>query len=255
LLNRTPTWFPTLRGALLVGGLALAVVVAVAPALRGRLAVVVAVAAIVLGLAAPTAYTLSTVAHPHSGSLPTAGPASAIGAGGRGGPGGGRGFGFAGGAPPTGFGTNTGGFTPPAGNFAGAGPGAGGPGGGTGGGGLGGLLNGSTPSAEITSLFDKSTGFRWTAAAIGANNAAGYQLASGRAVMAIGGFNGTDPTPTLAQFEQYVRSGQIHYFIASSGGGRAGGGSASTSSAITQWVEQNFTAQTVGGTTIYDLSS
>jgi hypothetical protein len=91
-------------------------------------------------------------------------------------------------------------------------------------------------------LFHRSTGFRWTAAAIGADNAAGYQLASGKAVMAIGGFNGTDPAPTLAQFEQYARSGQIHYFIAS------------TSGAITQWVEQNFTAQTVGGTTIYDLS-
>ncbi len=237
---------------MLVGGLALAVVVAVAPALRGRLAVVVAVAAIVLGLAAPTAYTLSTVAQPHSGSLPTAGPANAVGAGGRGGPGGGRGFGFAGGAPPTGFGTNTGGFTPPAGNFGGAGgPGGGGPGGG----GLGGLLNGSTPNAEITSRFEQSTGFRWTAAAIGANNAAGYQLASGKAIMAIGGFNGTDPTPTLAQFQQYVRSGQIHYFIASGGvGGRGRAGSASTSSAITSWVEQNFTAQAVGGTTIYDLS-
>ena len=77
--------------------------------------------------------------------------------------------------------------------------------------------------------------------------------------MAIGGFNGTDPTPTLAQFQQYVRAGKIHYFIAGGGGG--GGrpvavpdGASSTSSAITQWVEQNFTAQTVGGVTIYDLS-
>ena len=46
------------------------------------------------------------------------------------------------------------------------------------------------------------------------NNAAGYQLASGEPVMAIGGFNGTDPAPTLAQFEQYVAAGKIHYFIA-----------------------------------------
>ncbi len=41
--------------------------------------------------------------------------------------------------------------------------------------------------------------------------------------MAIGGFNGTDPTPTLAQFEQYVKSGEIHYFIASGTGARPGG--------------------------------
>ena len=73
--------------------------------------------------------------------------------------------------------------------------------------------------------------------------------------MAIGGFNGTDPTPTLAQFEQYVKAGAIHYFIARRPVAGPGGGCASTSSAITPWVEQNFTAQTVGGTTIYDLST
>ena len=72
------------------------------------------------------------------------------------------------------------------------------------------------------------------------NNAAGYQLASDEPVMAIGGFNGTDPAPTLAQFEQYVAEGKIHYFIASGGGGSAvglrrgaGGGSSDDASQIT----------------------
>ncbi|MDQ1447459.1 MAG: hypothetical protein QOC79_430 [Actinomycetota bacterium] len=256
LLHRTPTWFPMLRSALLVCGLGIGLVVAISPSLRGRLGVVLAIAAATLGLAAPAAYTLSTVAQPHGGALPTAGPANAAG-----GPGGfgartrNRGFAGARGAPPGGFGgTNPGGFNPGFGAPGFAGPAFGGRGG------AGGLLNGSVPSAQTTALFEKSTGFRWTAAAIGANNAAGYQLASGKAIMAIGGFNGTDPTPTLAQFEQYVRAGEIHYFIAG-GGGPAGGGpggggaGSSTSSAITQWVEQHFTAQTVGGTTIYDLSS
>ena len=36
--------------------------------------------------------------------------------------------------------------------------------------------------------------------------------------MAIGGFNGTDPAPTLAEFENYVKEKQIHYFIASGSG-------------------------------------
>ena len=36
--------------------------------------------------------------------------------------------------------------------------------------------------------------------------------------MAIGGFNGTDNSPTLAQFKAYVAAGKIHYFIASGGG-------------------------------------
>jgi 4-amino-4-deoxy-L-arabinose transferase-like glycosyltransferase len=88
---------------------------------------------------------------------------------------------------------------------------------------------------------------------VSANQAAGYQLASGEPVMAIGGFNGTDPSPTLAQFQQYVRDGQIHYFI---GGGFGGpGASGGTASQITGWVEQNFTPITIGGVTVYDLSA
>jgi len=70
--------------------------------------------------------------------------------------------------------------------------------------------------------------------------------------MAIGGFNGTDPAPSLAQFEQYVAQGRIHYFI---GSGRTPGGSTNaTSSQIAQWVEQHFTATTVDGVTVYDLT-
>ena len=95
-----------------------------------------------------------------------------------------------------------------------------------------------------------ATATDWVAATIGANQAAGYQLASEEPVMAIGGFNGTDPWPTLAVFEQYVADGRIHYFIAGGGGGRG----SSDSSAITQWVEANFTATTIGGTTVYDLA-
>jgi 4-amino-4-deoxy-L-arabinose transferase-like glycosyltransferase len=91
------------------------------------------------------------------------------------------------------------------------------------------------------------------AATVGANNAAGYQLGTGDAVLAIGGFNGTDPAPTLAQFQQLVSQGRIHYFIA--GGGFGGGASSSTSTAITTWVEQHFAARAVGGTTVYDLTA
>jgi hypothetical protein len=139
-----------------------------------------------------------------------------------------NGLGLPNGAFPGGAGTGTG--TPPAfgarPNFPG------------GGGGAGGLLDGSQPGAEITALLQASDGYRWTAATVGANNAAGYQLASGEAVMAIGGFNGTDPAPTLAQFQAYVRDHAIHYFVAGGGfGGGPGGGGSSSSSEIAQWVE------------------
>jgi hypothetical protein len=76
--------------------------------------------------------------------------------------------------------------------------------------------------------------------------------------MSIGGFNGSDPTPTLTQFEKYVAEGKIHYFISGGGGGGLGGGGASsvsTGSSITSWVEAHYSATTIGGVTIYDLSS
>jgi 4-amino-4-deoxy-L-arabinose transferase-like glycosyltransferase len=97
--------------------------------------------------------------------------------------------------------------------------------------------------------------YTWTAASVGSQSASGYQLATGKPVMAIGGFNGTDPSPTLAQFQQYVASGKIHYFIGSGGGFGNNTGGSSDSSQIAQWVAQNFTAHSVGGTTVYDLTA
>jgi len=48
------------------------------------------------------------------------------------------------------------------------------------------------------------------------------RLAWQAAVMALGGWSGSDNSPTLAQFEQYVKDGKITYFISS--GQRTGGG-------------------------------
>ena len=96
--------------------------------------------------------------------------------------------------------------------------------GGGGGGGGAGFLNSSQSNPALTkALQADASRYTWAAATVNSNNAAGYQLASGEPVMAIGGFNGTDPAPTLAQFEKYVSEGKIHYFIAS-GGGFGGGG-------------------------------
>jgi hypothetical protein len=78
-------------------------------------------------------------------------------------------------------------------------------------------------------------------------------LATGEPVMAIGGFNGTDPAPSLAEFKELVAQGKVHYFIGSSGGGM--GGRSGTSSEIATWVAENFQAQTVGSTTVYDLTT
>ena len=75
---------------------------------------------------------------------------------------------------------------------------------------MGGLLDATTPSDTIVQfLLDGQDGFTWSLATVGANNAAGYQLATGNPVMAIGGFNGTDQWPTLEGFQQMVADGDM----------------------------------------------
>ncbi|WIX81178.1 glycosyltransferase family 39 protein [Amycolatopsis carbonis] len=131
-----------------------------------------------------------------------------------------------------------------------------GPAGQRGGGGLrGGGFGGFGGTVESTVDLDRllqATTTKWAAAQTGAMQSAGLALSSGKPVMAIGGFSGSDPAPTLAQFQQYVGAGEVHYFVA---GGRGGfGGNRGTAGQITTWVEQNFPATTVGGTTVYDLT-
>jgi hypothetical protein len=122
---------------------------------------------------------------------------------------------------------------------------------------MGGLLDSSTPGDTlVAALASDASSYTWAAAAIGSQNASGYQLATELPVMAIGGFNGSDPSPTLAQFQEYVAQGRIHYFIAGGGmGGGPGGSSDGTSAQISSWVASTFAAQTVDGVTVYDLSS
>ncbi|MEU2737724.1 glycosyltransferase family 39 protein [Streptomyces sp. NPDC007095] len=294
LLNRTPTYLPWLKWLVLIGGLAGALGLIFTARLGRQLALAAVGLSFVASVAGPTAYTLSTVNTGHTGSIVTAGPAGASMMGGRGGPGGGGGMrgGFPGGGntrgqnqpggngttqqgggmgqPPTGGTGGTGGF--PGQNQQGNGnaqgqnqqggmPGGGATGeGGMGGGGVGGLLNGATVSSAAKKLLETNAGdYTWAAAAIGSQNSASYQLATGKPVMAIGGFNGTDPSPTLAQFKKYVTDGKIHYFISggSMGGGMGGGNSSSTtstSSQISSWVTANFRKVTVGSATFYDLT-
>ncbi len=82
LLDRVPTWHPELRPAILAAGCMAAVLLVFSPyighASRARVAQALALGAAGVGvLAAPAAYTLATVATPHSGAIPSAGPASA----------------------------------------------------------------------------------------------------------------------------------------------------------------------------------
>ena len=246
-------------------------------------------AAVALALAAaavgPVSYSLYTAATAHTGSIVTAGPSVSGDSSMGGGPGGRQGgMGTMGGgagtnassgntpSAPSGGSGNGGGMQPPAANGTGSGN-ANGIGGGMGNGsapnaeglssngggkgGMGGLLGGSSGavSSKLVKMLQKnSDSYRWVAATTGSQNAASYQLATECSVMPIGGFNGSDPAPTLAQFKKWVKQGLIHYYIA---GGQTGGtqiGGSSASSEIASWVQQNFESTTVDGVTVYDLT-
>ncbi len=233
-------WQTWLAWTMLTGGVLGAVLLAVS---TGRLKKFAAAAALVGSLAAlagPASFTIATVATGHTGSMPTAGPAS-VSSSGMGG--GARRVGL----PPAGAGTQTQTQTQTDGRTASGAPGSrsdGGPG-------------DNSSNTELVTLLNKTTS-RWSAAVIGDQSAAGYILSSDTAVLAIGGWGGSDNSPTLAQFQQYVADGDITYFISgdnSGGGGRQGGGSTSSASEITAWVSANYTATTVGGTTVYNLAS
>ena len=246
LLSRTVEWNAWLRIVVLAVGLLAALGFLVLGRIHRRAVPVVVGAALFAALLGPAAYSVQTVATGHSGSIVDAGPTVAGGTGGPGGGGGARGGQAPGGATQ---GQAPGGATQgqvPGGTTQGRG----------GAGGMGGLLDASTPStAVVSALSANADQYTWVAAAIGSQNAAGLQLGTQLPVMAIGGFNGSDPSPTLAQFQAYVQAGQIHYFLA--GGGFGGGGQSggsNVSSQISTWVQQNFTAVTIGGSTFYDLT-
>lgn len=117
-------------------------------------------------------------------------------------------------------------------------------------------MGSSTSSTLVTMLQEDASQYRWTAAITASQSAASYELASETSVMPIGGFSGTDDSPTLEQFKQWVEEGEIHYYIVSDAGqGGMGGSGESSASEIESWVEQNFTARTVDGVTVYDLTS
>jgi 4-amino-4-deoxy-L-arabinose transferase-like glycosyltransferase len=221
LLLAGSAWQPWLAPTVLAGGLLAAVAVFFAAHVARWAARGAAAFALVVLLAGSGAYTLATAAATHSGAIPSAGPSSGF--GGRGGFGGGPG-----GAP---------------GGFGGRG------------GGPGSLLSTTMPGERLTALLEQDASkYTWTAATLLSNAAAGYQLASGAPVLAVGGFNGTDPYPTLEQFRQYVASGRIHYFLGE-GMSMPGGSGSDAAQQIADWVASTHQSSTVDGVTVYDLTA
>jgi 4-amino-4-deoxy-L-arabinose transferase-like glycosyltransferase len=283
--------------------------------IRNKVAVAAAVGGLVALLAGPTAYSIATVSKKLSGGNPLAGPASAEAGSGLLPGGGVPGGGFGGGnglragrssAPfglrPPGAGAPSGGVpggAPPAGSEAGAGSppnlfGAGerlGAAAGVGAGvGVGGGSGANVSKTLISYLKAHQGKAAYLVATVGSSIAGPIALQSGRNVINMGGFMGSDPTPSLAKLKSFIDSGQLHYVLLSSGGaggaaggqiGRVSGGalgartgsgtggpgddaSAATRAAISErdvWIEKHGTvvhvsgeSSSAGGTTLYYLA-
>jgi 4-amino-4-deoxy-L-arabinose transferase-like glycosyltransferase len=109
-------------------------------------------------------------------------------------------------------------------------------------------------SAPLDAML-RSSHTPWSAAVDRSSNAAALELASDTAVMAIGGFSGTDPVPTLAQFEDDVAAHRVGYYVTTSTLGSHPGRGARGHTDIARWVAAHFPAQRVGRTVVYDLRS
>ena len=223
-----------------------------------RLAVVGLLAGLAAMLVGPAAWASSVFdsAYGHS-TMGTVGPASGFGFGGGGAGGrsalaGGRVGGTGGGA-----------------RWAGAAGGAAAAGrtGLAAGGGMAALMGGgSTLTAQQQALLSYTEAHRDGATYLFAttswSTASPYIMADGADVLPMGGFTGEVPSPTLAQVQQDVTAGKLHYLLLSGSGGAGGfagfggfggGGGASTpSTAVANWVRSACSvvpAQSYGGTT------
>ena len=230
LLGRTSGYYTWLV-PLIVGGAALSAAgLWLGTSVRNKALVVAAgVVATATLLAGPTAYTLTTINQPQSGSIVAAGP-TAVG-----------------------------------------GPGStmGGPGGAM----SGGVSASGDQSALITYLEQHRGDAEYLVAAFGSQSSAPIIIATGEPVMTIGGFNGGDPAPTLAEFKAMAAAGDVRYVLISDmgggiGGGAGGGPGGGSNSSISQWVTANGTKVTLdsgsasgsgstsGATgTLYDVSA
>jgi len=244
LLDRTPTFAPGLGpAAIVIAALALVALVAASlPAIAGRPAVKrLALAAAGIGicatLVAPAAYALDTIGTAYGGGDPHPGPGAASTVGGAGG------FGGTGGAPGGAAGGATSGLP-----------------------GDGGGLGGSTSDTALLDYLVNNRGTAtWIVAAGSAQEAGSIELATRLPVMAMGGFTGSDPAPTLAQLEGYIASGKLRYVLASGAGGGGGGGfggaaggglgGSTDASSITSWVTSTCKLVDYGGSsTLYDCA-
>ena len=191
-------------------------------------------------LVGPVTWTTVSLASGANGTLPAAGPTATLAqAGGFAGS-------FRGGFPPGGLG----GFGAPPGGAASAPPqglaGA-----------SGAIGEQSGANRQLVAYLEAHQGSaKYLFATLSSQTAAPYIIATGKPVMTLGGFTGSDQILTLSQLQTLVRAGQVRYFLLAGGGaGFGGGGAGSSNSQLVQWIEAHATLVSVGGVQLYAISS
>ena len=239
LLMRSPSFAPWLPPLIVGLGIAAAISVAM-PATRG---IRVGLAGLSLGLVAmlagPAAFTANTITTAYSGSIVAAGPqptATDFLSGSRDS----QGRGFAQGGP---LGGGQGG-----GGRAGFVPGRGfsGPNG----------AGGAGDTALASYLVAHQGSATWIVAVSSAGDAADIELSTGKPVMAMGGWSGSDNAITLDGLKADIADGRLRYVIVGGQGGGPGGFSLD-SAKVSAWITSHGTLVSVPGSsaTVYDLSN
>jgi 4-amino-4-deoxy-L-arabinose transferase-like glycosyltransferase len=109
-------------------------------------------------------------------------------------------------------------------------------------------------NADLDALL-KNTNTEWSAAISRSSSAAGLELSTGTAVMAIGGFSGSDPAPTLSQFQGDVAQHKVAYYIVMNNRGHGPGWGNRGHDDIAKWVAATFPSTAAGDATVYNLSA
>ncbi|MCD2224257.1 glycosyltransferase family 39 protein [Listeria cossartiae] len=98
----------------------------------------------------------------------------------------------------------------------------------------GGFADASVDSGLISYLQKNNTGETYLFGTTDATTAGPYIIKTKEPVMALGGFNGTDPTLTVKQLKQMIQSGEIKYFYLPSN-------SKASDSDVVKWIQENGT--------------
>ena len=98
-------------------------------------------------------------------------------------------------------------------------------------------------SSQLVSYLEKNqNGATWLVAVSDSQSAASIILQTGKPVISMFGFTGSDRAMTAQKLQQLVKAGKLHYVM--TGGGFAGGrgGPGEGNSEVTSWVTKNCTA-------------